>query len=261
MMRAHYGRPSFTSGFNVLSADRDEPRPDNARSRGRASAPRRNDDRQSIGSNPPSAIAGHTTSVITGLRIGDAHRLTSEEREPRADGRLPSRLPAHLRVMSSATALSRTERRPSSQSRASTNPERFNHPSRSALAWLTVAHRAHTDDTECRRRRHLDPHRSACPRRAHEPAIGAPGKGFVVRRARRRGRYDRVAGHQRRGGSGDVRQQCATGDRERHLAGGEMNTGQGFDASSTSSSSNCPNVSCIASAAPPPSASSASFEG
>jgi hypothetical protein len=53
--------------------------------------------------------------------------------------------------------------------------------------------------------------------------------------------------------------QCAPGDRD--LAGGEMITGHDFDASSTSSSSNCPNVSCIASAAPPPSASSASFDG
>src|SRR5262249_25160473 len=55
--------------------------------------------------------------------------------------------------------------------------------------------------------------------------------------------------------------QCAPGGRERHRAVGEMSTGHDFDASSTSSSSNCPNVSCIASAAPPPSASSASLEG
>ena len=52
-----------------------------------------------------------------------------------------------------------------------------------------------------------------------------------------------------------------TGDRERHRAGGEMSTGHDCDASSTSSSSNCTNVSCIASAAPPPSASRVSFEG
>jgi hypothetical protein len=46
-----------------------------------------------------------------------------------------------------------------------------------------------------------------------------------------------------------------------NFVGGEMNTGHDFDVSSTSSSSNCRNVSCIASAAPPPSASSASFDG